>query len=52
MQKWNVLTSALDLAVALPAWLALADVLGRQVAALRVLHALGRQLGDLALVHI
>ena len=52
MQKWNVLTSALDLAVALPARLALADVLGGEVAALRVLHTLGGQLWYGALVNI
>ena len=46
------LTSALDLAVTLEARLTLADVLGRQVAALRVLHALSGQLWDLALVNI
>ena len=47
-----LLTSAFDLAVALKAWFALADVLGGQVAALRVLHTFPGQLGDLALVNI
>lgn len=46
------LTSALDLAVALEALLALAHVLGREVAALRVVHTLARQLRDGALVNI
>ena len=46
------LTSTLDLAVALEALLALAHVLGGEVAALRVVHTLARQLGDAALVNI
>ena len=46
------LTSAFDLAVALKARLALADVLGGQVAAFGVLHTFPGQLGDLALVNI
>jgi hypothetical protein len=40
------------LAVALKAWLALADVLGGQVAAFGVLHTFPGQLWDLALVNI
>ena len=46
------LTSTLDLAVALEALLALAHVLGGEVAALRVVHTLASQLGDGALVNI
>ena len=46
------LTSTLDLAVALEALLALAHVLGGEVAALRVVHTLARQLRDGALVNI
>ena len=46
------LTSAFDLAVALKAGLALADVLSGQVAAFGVLHTFPGQLGDLALVNI
>ena len=46
------LTSAFDLAVALKARLALADVLGGQVAAFGVLHTFPGQLGDLALINI
>ena len=49
---FHPLTSAFDLAVALKAWLALADVLGGQVAALGVLHTFPGQLWDLALVNI
>ena len=51
--QWTAgLTSALHLTVPLEALLALADVLGRQVAALSVVHTLARQLGDGALVNI
>ena len=46
------LTSTLDLAVALEALLALAHVLGGEVAALRVVHTLASQFGDGALVNI
>ena len=49
---FHPLTSAFNLAVALKAGFALADVLSGQVAALRVLHTFPGQLGDLALVNI
>ena len=46
------LTSTLDLAVALEALFTLAHILGGEVAALRVVHTLVRQLRDGALVNI
>ena len=46
------LTSTLDLAVALEALLALAHVLGGEVAALRVVHTLASQLGNGTLVNV
>ena len=45
-------TSALDTSIALESILTLAHVVGGEVAALRVLHALGGVLGDLALVNV
>ena len=45
-------TSALDTSVALESLLTLAHVVSGEVAALRVLHALGSVLGDLALVNV
>ena len=44
--------SALDVAVALESLAAFADVVRRQVAALRVPHALRRKLGDGTLVDV
>ena len=50
--SFHRLTSTLDLSVSLKARFALAHVLGGEVAALRVVHALATQLWDLALVDI